>query len=71
MSKHERSGRLATMHSIEAGLLAARAARVAGLLCLLLLMTACAGAPYPSGNPDTGGCMGFAGMPVPNCDFYR
>lgn len=48
---------------------AVRCIRVAAMIGMLLVMTACA--PYPSGNPDATGCVGAAGMPVPDCRFYK
>jgi hypothetical protein len=44
--------------------------RLAAIIGPLLVLTGCGAASYPPADPVGGGsCTGFAGMPVPDCDF--
>jgi len=50
----------------------ARFIRVAGIIGLIGLVSACDGTLDRSSDPELSGtCLGFAGMPVPDCNFYR
>ena len=49
-----------------------RSIRTACIIGLVGLVSACAGSLSTASDPQAGGsCRGFAGMPVPGCDFYQ